>query len=169
MRIVQLHLSIKTTLVCLLLSVTSNAQSAPRNLVGVVVAYKKVNRCPSCDGSNGGIGIQIEYWIVRVDDSGEKKFKGDRYILVEYQMYQRSLSDSEINEKLRFEIRERQEHEKNHDCVGDIGYKEGEDYFLRPASGKDFERTRPGEDDKVPTDLKTLPCFIVERLPKVIG
>lgn len=131
---------------------------------GVVVAYQKNNRCPSCKGSIS-FGVQIENWIVRVDHWRDEKFAGNKYILVKYQIYDRSLSEVEIDSELRFALRERKDYETNHDCVGNIAYREGNEYFLRPAEFTDYALTEPGLGERIPRDLKSLPCFIVEKLP----
>jgi hypothetical protein len=135
---------------------------------GVIVAFQKNNRCPSCEGNKGNIATAIENWIVRVDKWNDEKFDGTKYILVEYQMYYRSLSASEINKKMKFVIRERQEHEQNKDCVGEIAYKKDEDYFLRPVEFSDYELTESGKLQSIPSDFKKLQCFIVDKLPVVI-
>jgi len=103
-----------------------------------------------------------------VDRWNDEKFAGNKYILVKYQMYDRSLSESEINKKLKFILRERREHEQNQDCVGNVSYREGEKYFLRPTEFRDYELTESGKTEEIPTDFKMLPCFIVEKLPVVI-
>lgn len=46
-----------------------------------------------------------------MDKWNDDKFDENKYILVEYQMYGRSLRVSEINKKLNFVLRERMEHE----------------------------------------------------------
>lgn len=159
----------RSAFLCLLLAGFVEAQKAPKYIAeGVIVAFQKNNRCPSCEGSDGGIGIQIENWIVRVDKWKDEKFDGNKYILVNYQMYYRSLSESEINKKLKFVLRERMEHEQNQDCVGEITYKKGEDYFLRPVEFSDYGLTELGKLESIPTDFKKLPCFIIEKLPVVI-
>ncbi len=160
-----LSVIVGTILLCLFSSNAVNAQKT-RNYVadGVVIAFQKNNRCPSCRGSMS-IGVQIENWIVRVDKWYDERFVGHSFILVEYQIYDRSLSDVEIDSELRFALRERKEYETNRDCVGNITYKEGEKYFLRPAEFTDYVSTEPGRRESIPPDLKQLPCFIVDTLP----
>lgn len=164
-----LSVIVRSAFLCLLLAGFAEAQKAPNYVAeGVVVAFQKNNRCPSCEGSDGGIGIQIENWIVRVDKWNDEKFDGNKYILVEYQMYNRSLTASEINKKLKFILRERMEHEQYKDCVGNIAYKKGKNYFLRPAEFSDYGLTESGKLENIPINFKKLPCFIVEKLPVVI-
>ncbi len=159
---------VNSTFICLLLVIFAKAQKAPRYVAeGVIVAFQKNKRCSSCEG-NTNIAIAIEHWIVRIDKWYDEKFDGNKYILVEYQMYDRSLRESEINKKLKFVLRERMEHEQYKDCVGEIAYKEGKVYFLRPAELSDYELTEPGKLENIPSDFKKLPCFIVDRLPKVL-
>lgn len=158
-------------LLCFLtISELTDAQSKTSEMLveGTVVAFNKANRCPSCEGSKS-IGTPIENWIIRVDKWKDDNFDGNEYILVEYQIYTRSLSDSEMNKKLEFTLRERKEHEQNQDCVGQITSKKGEDYLLRPVELSDYEITESGKLESIPADFKKLPCFIVDRLPKTLN
>jgi len=158
---------VRAAFLCLLPVGFVKGQAIPKYVVeGVVIAFQENNRCPSCEGSKS-FGIQIENWIVRVDKWNDERFERNKYILVKYQMYNRSLSASEINKKLKFVLRERMEHEQDQDCVGEIAYKKGEDYFLRPVEFSDYGLTEPGKLESIPTDFKKLPCFIVEKLPIV--
>lgn len=169
MRKLMLLTIIGSTFTCMLLVGFAKAQKAPRYVAeGMIVAFQKDKRCPSCEGNANNIAIAIEHWIVRIDKWYDEKFDGNKYILVEYQMYDRSLNESEINKKLRFVLRERMEHEQYKDCAGEIAYKEGEEYFLRPAEFSDYELTELGKLENIPSDFKKLPCFIVDRLPKVL-
>lgn len=164
-----LAMIVKVTLVALFSAGLVNAQAVPKYVAeGVVVAFQKNNRCPSCEGYKGNFAVAFENWIVLINKWKGEKFEGTGYILVHYQMYNRSLSASEINKKLKFVLRERQEHEQYQDCVGDIAFKKGEDNFLRPAEFSDYELTEPGESENIQADFKKLPCFIVDRLPVVI-
>lgn len=152
----------------LMIQVSFTQSVAEFSAEGHVVAYKKSSRCPTCKGTDGSIGLAVENWIVRIDKWNDEKVEGTRYILVEYQMYQRSLTETEINEKLKFVLRERMEHEQNQDCVGEISVLVGDDYFLRPAEFIDYQLTEAGDLETIPTDFKKLPCMIVVRLPVVI-
>jgi hypothetical protein len=164
-----LSVIVRSTFLCLLLVGLVVAQKAPKYVAeGVIIAFQRNNRCPSCEGNTGNIATAIENWIVRVDKWNDEKFDGNKYVLVEYQMYNRSLSEYEINKKLKFVLRERMEHEQNHDCIGEITYKKGDDYFLRPVEFSDYELTESGKLESIPADLKKLPCFIVDRLPKIL-
>src|SRR5690606_38372336 len=149
--------------------IASSAQSVEEiSAEGQIVAFKKSSRCPTCRGSDGSIGLAVENWIVRIDKWKDENVEGKRYILIEYQMYGRSLTETEINENLRFVLRERLEHEQKHDCEGTIYFKVGEDYFYRPAEFIDYQLTEAGDLESIPTDFKKLPCMVVQKLPVVI-
>ncbi len=133
---------------------------------GAVIAYQKKER-HSATPALGGIATPVEFWIVRIDKWAEGKDKGPKYILVRFNLYERAVSDNEINSsKLRFKLRELRSDE-HLDCLGSISggnrhYAKG-----RPARLSDYQRTKPGSTDKIPS-LKSLPCFIADEPPVVI-
>ena len=91
----------------LALSVTATSQG-PKEIVGegVIVAFQKANRCASCVPAPE-LGTRVEFWIVRVDSWVASMARPDKYILVKYKLYERGLSDEEINsDRLRFALRE---------------------------------------------------------------
>jgi hypothetical protein len=160
---------VKAAFLCLFSAGLVAAQAVQRYVAeGMVVAFQKNNRCPTCEGKSRSIALPFENWIVRIDKWDDEKFSENEFILVNYQMYDRSLSESEIHKKLKFVLRERGEHEQNHDCVGNVSYKKGEHYFLRPAEFGDYGLTEPDKIETIPPDFKKLPCFIVEELPTVV-
>lgn len=132
---------------------------------GAVVAFQKNSRCSSCESSRG-LGTRIEFWIVRVDEWLDGVARGEKYILAEYNIYERGLSDKEINsDRLRFTFRERRENERT-DCIGEI--RSGSDAVeWRKAELSDYKRTMPGERDNIPP-LQSLPCLIADDPPAVI-
>jgi len=147
--------------------VFSQDQSKVKKIVGegAIVAFQKGSRCSSCESSRG-LGTFVEFWIVRVDQWIDGVARGEKYIAVEYNLYERGLSDKEINSgKLRFIFRERREDERT-DCLGEI--RAGEPPFKwRKAQLADYERTKPGRLDEIP-QLKLLPCLIADAPPAVI-
>lgn len=92
--------------------------------------------------------------------------RGEKYILVEYNIYERGLNDKEINgDKLRFTFRERRENERT-DCIGEVS-SGSEEVAWRKAELSDYKRTTPGELDNIPP-LQSLPCLIADEPPVVI-
>lgn len=133
-------------------------QSEPKELVGegVVVAYLKSNRYPVM-GPVRGIGNFVEFWIVRVNkwQDAHESLKDIAYFRVEYNIYERGLTDCEINgANLLLKLRERRENEHS-DCYGP----------RRELS--DYVRTTPGQKDSIPP-LDSLPCLIADHPPIVI-
>ncbi len=133
-------------------------QPEPKEFVGegVVVAFLKSNRYPVM-GPVRGIAHYVEYWIVRINkwEDGPESLRDQRYFRVEYNIYERGLTECEINgANLRFKLRERRENEHT-DCYG--SRRELTDYV----------RTTPGQNDLL-TPLDSLPCLIADRPPIVI-
>lgn len=155
---------------CLVLSYPafSQEQSKAKEFEGegVIVAFQKKHRCPSCKAS-GGLGTFAEYWIVRVDQWADGTGRNEKYILVEFNIYERGLSDREINsDKLRFTLRERREDEHT-DCLGEVTISREPAYKARPAELSDYERTKPGKLEAIPS-LQSLPCFVTYHPPVVV-
>jgi len=151
---------IVTALLMLSLSSTvfAQEQSEPREFVaeGVVVAFLKSNRYPVM-GPVRGIAHFAEFWIVRINkwEDAPEPLKNKVYFRVEYNIYERGLTDCEINgANLRFKLRERRENEHT-DCYG--SRRELSDYI----------RTTPGQKDPLPP-LDSLPCLVADRAPIVI-
>ena len=133
-------------------------QSDPKEFVGegVVVAFLKSNRYPVM-GPVRGVARFVEFWIVRIDkwEDAPEALKDKRYFRVEYNIYERGLTECEINgANLRLKLRERRENEHT-DCYGS----------RRELS--DYVRTTPGQKDSLPP-LDSLPCLIADRPPIVI-
>jgi len=133
-------------------------QDAPKEFVGegVVVAFQKYNRYPVM-GPVRGVANFVEYWIVRVDKwtNEAEPLKEKKYFRVEYNIYERGITDCEINAlRLRFKLRELRENEHT-DCMG----------TRREPS--DYVRTTPGQLDDIPP-LNSLPCLIADQPPIVI-
>jgi hypothetical protein len=147
-------------LLTLVLSSTlfAQEQSEPREFAGegVVVAYLKSNRYPVM-GPVRGVANFVEFWIVRVHkwEDGPESLKDKTYFRVEYNIYERGLTDCEINgTNLLLRLRERRQNEHT-DCYGP----------RRELS--DYVRTTPGQKDSIPP-LDSLPCLIADRAPVVI-
>ncbi len=133
-------------------------QSEPKEFVGegIVVAFLKSNRYPVM-GPVRGIAHFVEFWIVRISEweDAPEALKDKRYFRVQYNIYERGLTECEINgANLRFNLRERRENEHT-DCYGS----------RRELS--DYVRTTPGQKDSLPP-LDSLPCLIADRPPIVI-
>ncbi|HKV36362.1 MAG TPA: hypothetical protein VJP89_18630 [Pyrinomonadaceae bacterium] len=145
------------TILILASTLVAQEQGAPKELVGegIVVAFQKDNRHPVM-GPVRGVAHFAEFWIVRIDKwtSEVDPFK-EKYFRVEYNIYERGLTDCEINAtRLRFKLRERRENEHT-DCMGT--QREPSDYL----------RTTPGQPDSIPT-FASLPCLIADQAPTVI-
>ena len=139
-------------------TVLAEKQDAPKEIVGegVVVAFQKYNRYPT-KGPVRGVANFVEFWIVRVDKwtNEDEPLKEKKYFRVEYNIYERGLTDCEINAlRLRFKLRERRENEHT-DCMG----------TRREPS--DYVRTTPGQLDDIPP-LNSLHCLIADQPPIVI-
>lgn len=148
--------------------VRSQEQAKAKEIVGegVVVAFQKKHRCPSCKAS-GGLGTFVEYWIVRIDKWSDGTGRDEKHILVEFNIYKRGLSDREINSGgLRFTLRERREDEHT-DCLGEVVISREPTYQTRPVEPSDYERTEPGKLDEIPP-LESLPCLIADSPPVVV-
>ena len=96
-------------------------QAEPKEFVGegVVVAFQKYNRYPVMPPVRG-IATFVEVWIVRIDkwENEVGPLKDKRYFRVEYNIYERGLTDCEINAtNLRIKLREPRENE-HVDCYG---------------------------------------------------
>lgn len=146
----------------------SQAQNEQRLLSGegAVVAYMKNGRHPD-NPSSKGTATFVEHWIVRIDKWGEGTSKDQKYILVEFNLYERAVSDSGINSnKLRFSLRQRRADEHT-DCLGRVIVGRRPSSKTRPARLSDYQRTKAGSADKIPS-LELLPCFIADEPPTVI-
>jgi hypothetical protein len=133
-------------------------QDAPKEFVGdgVVVAFQKYHRYPVM-GPVRGVANFVEFWIVRVDKwtNEAEPLKERKYFRVEYNIYERGITDCEINAlRLRFKLRELRENEHT-DCM---------DTRREPS---DYIRTTPGQLDDIPP-LDSLPCLIADQPPTVI-
>lgn len=152
----------------LLFSVPSRAQTDGTIISGegVVVAFQKTSR-HSVTPVRTGIGTFVEFWIVRIDKWAAGTNKDQKYILVEYIIHERAVSDSEINSsRLRFKLRERRTDEHT-DCGGSISVGDRRYAKFRPAKLTDYQRTKAGSADKIPP-LESLRCFIADEPPVVI-
>jgi hypothetical protein len=151
-------------LVVLLLTLTFSStlfaqeQAAPKEFVGegIVVAFQKYNRYPVM-GPVRGIANFAAFWVVRIDKwtNEDEPLKEKKYFRLEYNIYERGLTDCEINAlRLRFKLRELRENEHT-DCMG------------TQREPSDYVRTTPGQLDDIPP-LDSLPCLIADQPPIVI-
>ena len=138
--------------------VTSRDMSAE----GIIVAFQKSSRHRVMPYI-GGISTPAEFWIVRIDQwpYNAESLSNQKYILVEYILYERNLTDCDINaKKLRFTLRQKREDE-HPDCLGEPPKNSSDGYLSK------YERTIPGKDVEIPPLLK-LPCVIAEHAPVVL-
>jgi|ERR1051325_8641670 hypothetical protein len=139
-------------------------QSKNVTVEGVIVAFQKDNRYRVMPYTTG-IATSVEFWIVRIDNwpHPAEKLSDKKYILVEYNLYFRALTDCEINAKqLRFTLRQRREDEHT-DCL---------DFHPARISQRsqlsNYELTTQGKGDQIPPLLE-MPCLIADEGPVVIG
>jgi len=147
--------------------VLSQDQPKPKEIFGegVVVAFQKKMRYPVKPYTRG-LATFAEYWIVRMDKWEDETRKDQRYLLVQFNLYERGLTECEINAKrLKFTLRDRRENEHT-DCTGSV-FTSSDSYETTSAELSDYERTEPGKIDELPT-LKSLPCLIADKPPIVI-
>jgi len=143
-----------------------NRQGTELSGEGVVVAYQRTSR-HSVTPAMGGIATPVEFWIVRIDKWAEEANKSQKYLLVEYIIHERAVSDSEINsDRLRFKLRARRSDE-HADCGSTISTANRRYAKYRLVRLSDYQRTKPGSADKIP-QLKSLPCFIADEPPVVV-
>ena len=130
----------------------------PKEFVGegIVVAFQKYNRYPVMPPIRW-IATRVEFWIVRIDKwtNDVEPLKEKKYFVVQYDLFERGLTDCEINAtRLRFKLREPREDEHT-DCMG------------TQRGPSDYVRTTPGQLDSIPP-LESLPCLIADHPPTVI-
>lgn len=143
-------------------------QSQAKEFVGggFIVAIQKKTRLP-VKPEPGGIATYVELWIVRIDQWPTGMNRNEKYVLVEYNLYESGLSDAEVNSKrLRFTLRERRDDEHT-DCLWTILEGNKPPYKSRSVRLSDYVRTAPGRLDVIPA-LKSLPCLIADRPPVVV-
>ena len=112
---------------------------------------------------SGGIATPVELLIVRIDQwpDNAETLSNQKIILVKYSLYERNLTDCDINaKKLLFTFRQKREDEHT-DCLGTPPKNSSDDYLSK------YERTIPGKDVEIPPLLK-LPCLIAEHAPVVL-
>ncbi len=125
---------------------------------GVIVAFQGKSRhrvMPHIEG----IATPVEFWIVRIDKwpYNAGRLAGERFARVTYRLYERNLTDCDINAKrLRFTLREN-EYTHCSDSAGNSSEPELAQYEL----------TTPGRDVQIPP-LSKLPCLIADHAPVVL-
>lgn len=133
-------------------------QDEPKKIVGegIVVAFQKDHRYPVM-GPVRGVAHFAEFWIVSIDrwTNEVEPLKEKKYFRVQYNIYERGLTECEINgTRLSFKLRERRENEHT-DCYAD------------KREPSDYVRTTPGQQDSIPP-FDSLPCLIADQPPTVI-
>lgn len=135
---------------------------------GRVVAYQAQSRCPECPGFSGGIGVQVERWIVRVERWSDMTGEQPEFVLVKYEMYDQSPSEEMLRKKLTFSFRASTVPRSS--VVGCIGSARNDDEDGPELKWRDVRLS----DSKIisPVTEKDLiafqefPCFIVNEMPK---
>ena len=146
-------------------NIGNSRQTKPEQMAGdgVIVGIRKGTRQVKKPEAKS-IDTPVELWIVRIDSWAANVRRNDKYILVQYSLRERGLSDDEINKPgLKFSLRQRREDEHT-DCLGTILVDK---HTSRPVELSDYERTKPGKYEAIPA-LETLPCFIAEQPPTVV-
>ena len=129
---------------------------------GIIVAFQRNSRHRVMPYIKG-IATPAELWIVRIDQwpYNAENLSGQKYILVEYTLYERNLTDCDINaNRLRFTLR-RQSEDRHTDCLGAAPANGSNDYFSK------YELTTPGKDVQIPP-LSKLPCLLADKAPVVL-
>lgn len=125
---------------------------------GVIVAFRKNSRHRVMPYNNGPATF-VEFWIVRIDQwpYNAGRLSDQKFARVTYRLYERNLTDCDINAKrLRITLREN-EYAYCSDSAGTSGEPELTQY----------ERTIPGKDVEIPP-LSKLPCLIADHAPVVL-
>ena len=125
---------------------------------GVIVAFQKNSRYKVMPYVKG-IATPAEFWIVRIDQwpYNAGRVADEKFARVTYPLYERNLTDCDINAKrLRFTLREN-EYARCPDSADNSDEPELTQY----------ERTTPGKDAQMPP-LSKLPCLIAGRAPVVL-
>jgi len=136
---------------------------------GAIVAFHKQMRNPVTPKGREmqEFATRTDLSIVRIDHCTGNEVRG-KYFLVQYWLYQRAVSDREINKpKLRFQLREPREVDGKQPCMG-MTRLESDPFKFRPMRIEDFQRTESGQSDTIPS-LKELSCLIVEKPPTVLA
>ena len=158
-----------TLAVLLSMSAVAMAQSQSELVgEGTVIAFHKQMRNPVTPKGRKmqEFATRTDLWIVRIDrwDSGTKPLG---YFLVQYWLYQRAVTDEEINQpKLQFRFREPGEMDGKQPCE-DKTRTESDPFKFRAMRIGDFKRTRAASTDLIPP-LKDLSCLIIEKPPTVV-
>jgi hypothetical protein len=129
---------------------------------GIIVAFQKDSRHRVMPYT-GGIATPVEFLIVRIDQwpDNAESLSNQKYILVTYRLYERNLTDCDINaKKLLLTFRQKREDEHT-DCLGEPPKNSSDGYISK------YERTIPGKDAEIPP-LSKLPCLIAEHAPVVV-
>ena len=129
---------------------------------GIIVAFQKNSRHRVMPYT-GGIATPVEFLIVRIDQwpLNAESLSNQKYILVKFILYERNLTDCDINaKKLLFTLRPKREDEHT-DCLGEPPKNSSDGYISK------YERTIPGKDVEIPP-LSNLPCLIAEHGPVVL-
>jgi hypothetical protein len=138
-------------------------QSKDVRAEGVIVAFQKDNRYRVMPYTMG-IATFVEFWIVRIDKwpYPAEKLTDKKYVLVEYNLYERAVTDCEINAKqLRFTLRQRRDNEHT-DCLAF-----DRDTKSQRSQLSEYELTTPGKGEQIPPLLE-LPCLMADHGPVVI-
>lgn len=136
----------------------AQSQSPEISLTGRIIAVQRHSRCANCVTPTG-IGVFSEFWIVEAEFE-QKRSPSRQFILVEYRIYERGLSDKELNQTMLFHLKKQK---KTEDCL-EVVVDELSNSRI-PKLG-DYEIFTPRK--RIP-DLRRLPCFVTTRIPGLVG
>jgi hypothetical protein len=133
---------------------------------GAIVAFQKYDRYHG-ELYRRGLTTVEEEWIVRID----RWMTGNRnkgYFVVTYEnLPAGALSNQQMSQPKWFFTFRNPEWYEAESCAGNVPLysKDGNSYHgERPARLKDFQRTKQGLSDPIPS-VESLPCLIAEKLP----
>lgn len=153
---------IRTLLVASLVATAGIAQSGETDATGSIVAFQKTTRCSECNIPTG-TAVFSEFWIVRINSWPKDTVKKYKYVLTDYQIFRRGITDEELNSSsLKFSF---DQERTNAECVGIVVDNRNNS---RSVIQNDFVKTENGLKVKIP-EIRKLPCFVVSKVPEVIS
>jgi hypothetical protein len=137
---------------------------------GAIVAFQKYDRYHG-ELYKRGLTTVEEEWIVRIDKWEESGGRNEGYFIVTYEnLPAGALSNQQMNQPKWFFTFRNPEWYEDESCAGNVPLysKDGKSYYgERRARLEDFQRTKPGVSDPIPS-VESLRCLIAEKLPIVI-
>lgn len=149
--------------VLLMLPAAAISQSnTSKEIEGQIVAV--LYRCRDCKEWNGDTAVAVEYWIVLIKDSAERKKPSFAY--VQYEIYEGGISDADLSQKIRFlgELNRKDAHERSRCDVKVDKVKNGIPVYIMAEPG-DYDLIVPEMKEKLPSSFESMPCYIVQKKP----